>query len=103
MPYQYGDLAAILHKEGLAALLSLLATVERSSKLENSAATLWFLVIFGVKLAFLFFFRRLIIRWRNLYIWWWFATAFVVSAFIVSLVADWLTCPYFTVDGVLCE
>lgn len=103
MQNQYDALAAILHNAGFNALLDLLDTIPRILKMENAASMLWWCVIFPVKLAFLFFFRRLIIRWRKLYIWWWCAMASTVIALAVSVTVDWLTCPYMTLDGVICE
>lgn len=54
----------------------------------NAAPTLWWLVIFPVKLAFLFFFRRLIINWRKLHSWWWCGMLFTVAGLPVQEVAD---------------
>ena len=103
MQDQYDALAVILHNAGFEALYSLIDRIPTDSKLENAASTLWWCVIYPVKMAFLFFFRRLILRRRNLYIWWWCAVGFTASAMAVSVAADWLTCPYFTLEGVLCE
>lgn len=72
-------------------------------KQQNAAQNIWWLVIFSVKIAFLFFFRRLISRLRGLYIWWRVATTLTILAGLVSIAASWLTCPYFTIEGVLCE
>lgn len=103
MQNQYDALAAILHNAGSDALVGLINEIPTTSKLENAAATLWWGVIFPVKLAFLFFFRRLIARWHSLSIWWGCAMALTVAAFAVSIAADWLTCPYFDVIKILCE
>lgn len=100
---QYDILAAILHNVSAESLFDLFDDIPRTSKLENAGPTLWWCVIFPVKLAWLFFFRRLIIRWKNLYIWWWCATAITLAALAASLAADWLTCPYFTAAKVLCK
>ena len=98
MQNQYDALAAIiLYIAGFD------APIPRIMKLDNAATTLWWCVIYPVKLAFLFFFRRLIIRWRNLYRWWWCAMAFTAVALAVSVAAGWLTCPYVTLDGIICE
>ena len=101
---QYAMLQLVLHgfEDDLA--FEVLEEIPRISKQENAATTLWWLVIFSVKLAFLFFFRRLISRLRNLNIWWWFAITLTIVAGVVSMAASWLTCPYFTAEGLLlCE
>lgn len=70
------------------------------------AAIIWLIVIFSVKMVFLFFFRRLISRLRTLNIWWWFATTLTITAGEVSIVACWSICPggpFFTAKGALCE
>lgn len=98
---QYAMLQLVLHgfEDDLA--FEVLGEIPRISKQENAATTLWWLVIFSVKLAFLFFFRRLISRLRNLNIWWWFAVTLTIVAGFVSMAASWLTCPYFTAEGLL--
>lgn len=101
IPYQYNSLQVIL--EGDFSLLSkLLSKVPQISKEENAAACLWWFVIFPVKLAYLIFFRRLIIHQRVLKMWWWFSIVFTVLAGIACLIAAWMTCPYFTTNKVLC-
>ena len=103
MTAQYALLQLVLHglEDDLA--FELLGKIPTISKEENAVTNTWWLVIFLVKLAFLFFFRRLISRLRNLNIWWWFATTLTIIAGLVSVAASWLTCPYFTVEGLLCE
>lgn len=98
---QYELLQLVLHgfEDDLA--FKLLGEIPRISKEENAATNVWWLVIFSVKMAFLFFFRRLISRLRTLNIWWWFATALTIIAGLVSIAVSWLTCPYFTIEGLL--
>lgn len=98
----YNTLAVILHGPDLTQLVDTLNQIPEISKRNNAAATLWWSVIYPVKLAFLFFFRRLIVRLPRLYIWWWVALPLTVLAWAGALVADWLTCPYTTIDRVLC-
>lgn len=100
---QYALLQLILHgfEDDLA--FQLLGEIPKISKLADSATNIWWLVIFSVKLAFLSFFRRLTSRLRSLRLWWWFATTLTVIAGLVTIAASWLTCPYFTVKGLLCE
>lgn len=100
---QYELIQVVLHglKDDLA--FELLGQIPRISKEENAVTNTWWLVIYSVKLAFLFFFRRLISRLRTLNIWWWFATVLTIIAGLVSVAVSWLTCPYFTIEGLLCE
>lgn len=100
---QYELIQLILHgfEDDLA--FQLLGEIPKISKEENAVTNTWWLVIFSVKMAFLFFFRRLISRLRTLNIWWWFATTLTIIAGLVSVAVSWLTCPYFTVEGLLCE
>ena len=100
---QYALLQLVLHGFQDALDFELLGEIPRISKQENAATNIWWLVIFSVKLAFLFFFRRLTSRLRSLRVWWWFATILTIVAGLVSVAASWLTCPYFTVEGLLCE
>ena len=103
MQDQYNIVAAILHSASFDLLNGLLDRIPTMAKLQNAVSMLWWCVLFPVKMAFLFFFRRLILRWRNLYMWWWCAIVLTVSALAVSVTAIWLTCPYFTLQGMLCE
>lgn len=100
---QYELLQLVLHGFADDLAFKQLAEIPRTSKEENAATNIWWLVIFLVKMAFLFFFRRLISRLRTLNIWWWFATTLTIIAGLVSVAVSWLTCPYFTVEGLLCE
>ena len=56
----------------------LLDEVSIDAKEEDANAVLWWLVILPIKLAYLFFFRKLILRMRVLNIWWWCVMAFMV-------------------------
>ena len=99
----YDSLAVILHGVESGLLFNLLEEIPKTSKENNAATTLWWLIIFPVKLAYLFFFRRLISRVRELNIWWWCVIGFTVPAGLVCIAASWLTCPYFTIQKVLCK
>lgn len=101
MRYQYNSLQVILEGD-FGSRSKLLSKIPQISKEENMAATLWWFVIFPVKLAYLVFFGRLIDRVRVLNMWWWFSIAFTVLGWIACVVADWVTCPYFTTERVLC-
>lgn len=103
LQHQYDLLAVILHGADPVLLFSVLDDIPRTSVEENTAATIWWFVIYPVKLAFLFFFRRLIYRVRGLKLWWYFVVVFTVLAGLASLTVSWLTCPYFTIDGVICK
>lgn len=48
------------------------------TKKEYAIGILWWLVIFSVKLAYLVFFRKLVLHLRALTIWWWCVIAFMV-------------------------
>ncbi|KAF6225196.1 hypothetical protein HO133_010393 [Letharia lupina] len=98
---QYALLQLVLHGFEGDIVFRLLGEIPSISKEENAATNLWWLVIFSVKMAFLFFFRRLISRLRSLNVWWWFVTALTIIAGLVSVAASWLTCPYFTIGGLL--
>lgn len=103
MNYHYDVLAVILQSRKAELLFDLVETIPTIAKEENAASTLWWFVIFPVKLAYLLFFRRLISRVHNLNIWWWIVVIFTVAAGCTCLAASWLTCPYFTIEEVLCE
>lgn len=98
----YNILAVILHGPDLGQLLDTLNQIPEVSKRNNAASTLWWCVIYPVKLAFLFFFRRLIVRLPKLYMWWWLALPITMLAWAGALIAGWLTCPYTKIDEVLC-
>ena len=100
---QYAMIQLVLHGFENSLTFELLAEIPRISKQENAVTNIWWAVIFSVKMAFLFFFRRLISRLRSLNVWWWVATTLTVLAGLVSIAVSWLTCPYFTIDGLLSE
>ena len=77
LPDLYSALDVIVSGSGTQ-LGNLLGKVLTDFKEEDAAVTLWWLVIFLVKLAYLFFFRKLIVRVRALNIWWWCVIAFMV-------------------------
>ena len=97
----YDSLALILHGAGDTILFEILRKIPKISREENAVATLVWLVIFPVKLAFLFFFRRLINRLRNLTIWWWCVMVFTIPAGLSCIAASWVTCPYTSIEKVL--
>ena len=103
LPAMYALVQPDLHGFENDLMFDLLGEIPRVSKTQNSAQTIWWLVIYFVKIAFLFFFRRLISRLRGLNIWWWLATILTTFAGLVSMAVPWLTCPYFTIEGLLCE
>lgn len=108
MPSLYDILAVILDgpevqlRPDFERLLSSLFEIPEISKRNNAAATLWW-AFYPVKLAFLFFFRRLIVRLPSLYAWWGLALMLTILAWAGALVADWLTCPCTTITQVLCK
>ena len=78
----------------------------RITKRSSATITLWWLVIFLVKLAFLLFFRRLIVRLPKLYMWWWWALAITILGGLGATVAegaDWLTCRTADVEQLACR
>ncbi|KAI4136964.1 MAG: hypothetical protein LQ341_005353 [Variospora aurantia] len=84
----YNILAVILHGPDLGQLVDTLNQIPEVSKRNNAASTLWWCVIYPVKLAFLFFFRRLIVRLPKLYMWWWLALPITVLAWAGALIAE---------------
>ncbi|MCJ1437073.1 hypothetical protein MMC27_006458 [Xylographa pallens] len=101
MQAQYDSLAVILNGAEGGLIFTLLDELPEISREENAAATIWWFVIVPVKIAYLFFFRRLISRLRDLNIWWWCVIVFTITAGLACVAASWLTCPYFTATGVL--
>ncbi|MCJ1251121.1 hypothetical protein MMC30_008352 [Trapelia coarctata] len=105
--YRAVRITTIVHEppldgSGTPELLKALQDVERNiylQKMTTSVTTVWYFSLFSVKLAYLFFFRRLISKLRHLYKWWYFTVACTLAAGIVSIIAAWLTCPYFTPEG----
>ena len=74
----YDVLAVILYGFG-ANLLSVLETIETEAKMVHAMSTMWWLVLFPIKLAYLLFFRKLIDRLPRLKIYWWCVVAFLVG------------------------
>ena len=103
LPAMYALIQLVLHGFENGLNFELLGEIPRISKQENAATTLEWLVVFSVKIAFLFFFRRLISHLRGLMIWWHVATTLTILAGLVGIAVSWLTCPYFTIEGLLCE
>ncbi|MCJ1307077.1 hypothetical protein MMC25_000723 [Agyrium rufum] len=101
MQNEYDLLAVILHGADPALLVGLLDRIPQTSMEENAISTLWWFVIVPVKLAFLFFFRRLLYRVPDLKIWWYIVVVFTILAGLTCIAVSWLTCPYFTVVGVI--
>lgn len=99
----YNSLAAILQGPNLEILLESLHRIPIITRRNNAASILWWCVIFPIKLAFLFFFRRLIIRLPRMYVWWWCGLAFTILSWAAATVADMLTCPWTNVEQVLCK
>ena len=103
LQHQYDLVAVVL--QGITSdpvsLMALLDEAVLDSKEQNAQYTVFAAAVFGVKLAFLFFFRRLVYRVRDLRIWWYFVVAFTVLAGFTSVAVGWLTCPDPTIQGVL--
>lgn len=74
----YDVLAVILYGSG-ANLFSLLERVEMAARMGHAMSTMWWLVLFPIKLAYLLFFRKMIDRLPRLNIYWWCIVAFMVS------------------------
>lgn len=77
--YLYAGLDVINRGATSPFLMAYLADSPRVSKTANALDTLWWVVIFSVKLAYLAFFHKLIFRVRGLKIWWWIAVGFMVG------------------------
>lgn len=101
MPYQYDALQVIFDGD-LGSISKVLSNIPQIAKEEDLASSLWWFVVFPVKLAYLVFFRRLIIRQPIFNMWWWFSISFTVLGWITCVVADWVPCPYFTTERILC-
>ena len=97
----YESLAVILHGPNLSLLAKTLDKIPEISRRNNAAAMLWWCVIYPVKLAFLFLFRRLVVRLPKVYSWWWWASAITMLSWAGSIASDWTTCPFTTVEQVL--
>ena len=83
--------------------VEVLEEIPRVSNQENATQNISWLVVFSVKIASLFFFRRLVSHLRGLNAWWRVATTLTILAGFVSIAVSWLTCPYFTIEDLLCE
>ncbi|MCJ1324812.1 hypothetical protein MMC10_001474 [Thelotrema lepadinum] len=101
--HEYDLFVAVLNDPDSVLLLSLLPSIPTIFKEEDAVQTIWWFVIFPVKLAFLFFFRRLVHRLRNLKIWWYCITTFTVLAGLTCVAVTWLSCPYFSLAGIICK
>lgn len=97
----YDELQVILHAGEGSLLVKVLDRIPEVAKEENASATLVWFVIFSVKMAYLFFFRRLLSCLENLKRWWWCVISFTVPAGLVCIAAVWLTCPYSSIEEVL--
>ena len=103
MQQLYDSLAVILHGPDLALLIKTLAEIPHISRRNNAVSVLWWFVLFPAKLAFLFFFRRLIVRSPRLYMWWWWALAITLLSWAASMVVSILACPYVSTTQVRCK
>ena len=88
----YNVLAAILFGSG-DTLFQLLNDVEPSAKRTDAIVTLWWLVLYSVKLAYLFFFRKFIDRVPRMRIYWWCVICFLIPSAIVCFVMTYVACP----------
>lgn len=66
-------------------LLDVIEAKPTEAKETSAMAMLWWLVIFPIKFAYLFFFRKLIFRLKKIKIWWWCVTVFMVRPKACSL------------------
>lgn len=97
----YDTTTVVLNGGDPALVIKVLGSAVLTSRLQNTAWTLCWFVLFGVKLSFLFFFRRLVHRVRDLRIWCYAVIIFTTLSGLASLVCSWLTCPYFTMEAIL--
>lgn len=74
----YDLLDLLLFGTADAKLFDVIKTVPTEAKELNAMVTLWWLVLFPIKFAYLIFFRKLVFRLRRLRIWWWCVTVFTV-------------------------
>ena len=93
LPEWYDTVQLVFHGSENVLAFELLGDIPRFPKRDNATQTIWWLVIFSVKIAFLFFFRRLTSRLRGLNIWWRVATTLTILAGMVNIAASWLNCP----------
>ena len=99
----YDALSVILHGPDLTLLTKTLGGLPEIARQNNAVGVLGWCTIFSAKLAFLFFFRRLIIHSPSLYMWWWWALAITLLSWVASTVAIIITCPYVSTQQVLCR
>ena len=97
----YDELQVVLHGGEGSLLAKVLDRIPEVAKEENATATLVWFVIFSVKMAYLFFFRRLLSRLEPFMRWWWLVVSFTVPAGVVCIAVAWLTCPYSSIEKVL--
>ncbi|KAL9047918.1 MAG: hypothetical protein Q9162_007912 [Coniocarpon cinnabarinum] len=90
----YDALGVILHGFGSSLFGETLKKIPRESKLSNALDTLWWVILFSVKVAYLLFFRKLISRLTYLKRYWWFVVGFLFPAFVICEVVSWQTCPW---------
>lgn len=73
------DLLDLLLLDAADKLFDVIEEIPTETKEVNAMAMLWWLVLFPIKFAYLFFFRKLVFRLKRIEIWWWCVTAFMVS------------------------
>ena len=78
MAYIYKGLMVSLYGEQEITLSEILKAAPVQLKTATILLTLWWVSIFGVKVAYLLFFRKLLFRLRGLMRWWWFVMGFLV-------------------------
>ena len=76
----YNLLDLILLGMGDRLLLDVIKTIPTEAKEANAMSMLWWLVLFPVKFAYLFFFPKLVSRLGKIETWWWCVTVFMVCA-----------------------
>ena len=99
LPYYYDLLAVILHGTDPILLSNVINKHVITLQESMAISTLWWFVMFPVKLAFLIFFRRLLDRVRDLRIWWYCVVTFTVLSGFVSVAMIWVTCPFVNAEG----
>ena len=67
----------------------------RFQKLNDAYLVLTYNTIFAVKFSFLFFFRMLINRVRQMKIYWWLVAAATGVVWAYGVIGFFITCPYF--------
>lgn len=74
--------------------LDVIMSIPKESKEANALAFLNWLVLFPVKFAYLFFFRKLVLRMGKIKTWWWCVTVFMVPAAIACFTVSQIACPH---------